>query len=234
MGQQRRILIAEDEAIIRMDLAEMLTEAGFDVVAAVADGQAALEQTEALRPDVVLMDVKMPRLDGISAAAVIVEKRLAAVVMLTAFSQQELVDQAVEAGAMAYVVKPYSSSDLLPAIAVAQSRYDQIVALEEEISDLQQRMAARKQVDRAKAILQKQLQLTEDEAFRWIQKTAMDLRLKKFEVAAKVIAELGSSATQTGPKSPSSPDSGTQPASAVAPQADPISEASQSPSCPSR
>ena len=188
------MLIAEDEALIRMDLAEMLTEEGYDVVGQAADGEQAIALAEQLRPDLVVLDVKMPKLDGISAAERIAEQRIAPVVILTAFSQRDLVERAREAGAMAYLVKPFSRNDLVPAIEMAVSRFGELHALEEEVADLSERLATRKAVDRAKGILQEELGLTEPEAFRWVQKTAMDLRLSMRQVAEGVV-EHGSSVT---------------------------------------
>ena len=182
-----RVVIAEDEALIRMDLAEMLAEEGYDVVGQAADGQQAVELAERERPDLVILDVKMPVLDGIAAAERIAAQRIAPVVMLTAFSQRDLVERARDAGAMAYLVKPFSQSDLAPAIEMAVSRFAEITALESEVADLQDRLETRKAVERAKTILQRDLGLTEPDAFRWIQKTAMDLRLTMRQVADGVI-----------------------------------------------
>jgi response regulator NasT len=183
----RRVVIAEDEALIRMDLAEMLAEEGYDVVAAVEDGEQAVVRTEELRPDLVILDVKMPRLDGIAAAQRIASQRIAPVVMLTAFSQRDLVESARDAGAMAYLVKPFGKSDLLPAIEMAVSRFAELQQLEAEVTDLTERLETRKVVDRAKGVLQEKLGLSEPDAFRWIQKTAMDLRLSMREVAVGVV-----------------------------------------------
>jgi AmiR/NasT family two-component response regulator len=183
----RRVLIAEDEALIRMDLAEMLAEEGYDVVGQAADGEKAVELAEELRPDLVILDVKMPRLDGIAAAERIAEKRIAPVVILTAFSQRDLVERARDAGAMAYLVKPFTKQDLVPSIEMAVSRFTELSALEKEVADLADRLETRKAVDRAKGVLQKDLGLTEPEAFRWIQKTAMDLRLSMRQVADGVV-----------------------------------------------
>ena len=169
-------MIAEDEALIRMDLAEMLAEEGYDVVGQAADGARAVELAEEQRPDLVILDVKMPVLDGIAAAERIAAARIAPVVILTAFSQRELVERARDAGAMAYLVKPFTRADLVPAIEIAVSRFAELGALEQEVTDLAEQLATRKAVDRAKAVLQKELGLTEPDAFRWIQKTAMDLR----------------------------------------------------------
>jgi AmiR/NasT family two-component response regulator len=183
----RRVIIAEDEALIRMDLAEMLAEEGYDVVAAVEDGEQAIAKSEELRPDLVILDVKMPRLDGIAAAQRIASQRIAPVVMLTAFSQRDLVESARDAGAMAYLVKPFGKSDLLPAIEMAVSRFAELQQLEAEVADLSERLETRKMVDRAKGVLQEKLGLSEPDAFRWIQKTAMDLRLSMREVADGVV-----------------------------------------------
>lgn len=183
-----RVVIAEDETLIRMDLAEMLAEEGYDVVGQAGDGQKAIELAEEHRPDLVILDVKMPVLDGIAAAEAIAGKRIAPVVMLTAFSQRELVERARDAGAMSYIVKPFTQSDLVPAIEMAMSRFSEIQQLEAEVTDLQDRLETRKAVDRAKSILQDQLSLTEPEAFRWIQKTAMDLRMSMRQVAEGVVS----------------------------------------------
>jgi two-component system, response regulator PdtaR len=182
-----RVVIAEDEALIRMDLAEMLVDEGYEVVGQAGDGQHAVELAECLRPDLVILDVKMPVLDGIAAAERIAGQRIAPVVMLTAFSQRDLVERARDAGAMAYLVKPFSQSDLAPAIEMAVSRFTEIAALESEVADLQERLETRKAVERAKTVLQRDLGLTEPDAFRWIQKTAMDLRLTMRQVADGVI-----------------------------------------------
>ncbi|MFO6453200.1 MULTISPECIES: ANTAR domain-containing response regulator [Aeromicrobium] len=182
-----RVVIAEDEALIRMDLAEMLAEQGYDVVGEAAEGQAAVDLAREHRPDLVMMDVQMPGVDGITAASQIAAERIAPVVMLTAFSQRELVERAREAGAMAYLVKPFTASDLVPAIEMARSRYAELRALEAEVGDLQDQLATRKVVEQAKAVLQESLGLTEPAAFRWIQKTAMDVRLSMRQVAEAVI-----------------------------------------------
>ena len=187
----RRVLVAEDEALIRLDLKEMLEEEGYDVVGEAADGEQAVEMAGRLRPDLVILDVKMPKLDGISAAEQIATARIAPVVMLTAFSQKELVDRASQAGAMAYVVKPFGKADLIPAIEIARARFAEIAAVEAEVSDLTERLESRKAVDRAKGLLQTGLGLSEPEAFRWIQKTAMDLRKSMREVAEGVIEHGG-------------------------------------------
>jgi two-component system, response regulator PdtaR len=186
-SQTTRVLIAEDEALIRLDLKEMLEEEGYDVVGEAADGEQAVRLAQELRPDLVILDVKMPVLDGIAAAERIAAARIAPVVILTAFSQRDLVERARDAGAMAYLVKPFSRTDLVPAIEIAVSRFGELDALEREVSDLGDQLAARKAVDRAKSVLQKQLGLSEPEAFRWIQKTAMDLRRSMREVADGVV-----------------------------------------------
>ncbi|QYJ05776.1 response regulator [Nocardioides panacisoli] len=170
-----------------MDLAEMLADEGYTVVGQAGDGQQAIDLTEEHRPDLVILDVKMPVLDGIAAAERIAGDRLAAVVMLTAFSQRELVERARDAGAMSYLVKPFNQSDLVPAIEMALSRFAEIRALESEIGDLSEQLDTRKVVERAKGILQEQLQISEPDAFRWIQKTAMDLRMSMREVAEGVV-----------------------------------------------
>jgi response regulator NasT len=186
-GTARRVVIAEDEALIRLDLAEMLGEEGYDVVGQAGDGESAVALAEQHRPDLVVLDVKMPRLDGIAAAQRIAEQRIAPVVILTAFSQRDLVERARDAGAMAYLVKPFNKDDLVPAIEMAVSRFSELQMLEAEVADLTERLETRKAVDRAKAVLQRQLELSEPEAFRWIQKTAMDLRLSMRQVAEGVI-----------------------------------------------
>ncbi|HYO33277.1 MAG TPA: response regulator [Nocardioidaceae bacterium] len=182
-----RVVVAEDEALIRLDLAEMLAEEGYEVVGQAADGETAVRLVEELRPDLVVMDVKMPKIDGITAASRIAAQRIAPVVMLTAFSQRDLVDRAREAGAMAYVVKPFGKADLVPAIEMARSRFAELRQLEREVGDLTDRLEARKLVDRAKSTIQQELGVSEPEAFRWIQKTSMDLRLSMRQVAEGVI-----------------------------------------------
>ena len=193
--------MAEDEALIRLDLAEMLAEEGYDVVAQASDGEQAVALALEHHPDLVIMDVKMPKLDGIAAASQIAAARIAPVVMLTAFSQRELVDRAREAGAMAYLVKPFSKSDLVPAIEMARSRFAEITQLEGEVAGLTEQLATRRAVERAKAVLQEALGISEPDAFRWIQKTAMDLRLSMRQVADGVIDKgplLGQSGTDEG------------------------------------
>ena len=185
--EPRRVLIAEDEALIRLDLREMLEEEGYVVVAEVGDGASAVRMAEELRPDLCILDVKMPALDGLSAAEQIVGARVAPVVILTAFSQRDLVERAREAGVMAYLVKPFEKKDLVPAVEMALSRFAQIVALEGEVSDLQGRLEARKLVDRAKGILQSQHGMTEPDAFRWVQRASMDSRRSMRAVAQDVV-----------------------------------------------
>jgi two-component system, response regulator PdtaR len=184
----KRVLVAEDEAIIRMDLAEMLGEAGYDVVGQAGDGEQAVELARSLRPDIVIMDVKMPVMDGLTAAEHIGAERICPVVMLTAFSQTELVERARDAGVMAYVVKPFTRSDVTPAIDIALSRWAELKALEDEVADLGERLETRKAVDRAKGVLMTKLKISEADAFRWIQKTAMDRRMGMREVADAVVA----------------------------------------------
>jgi len=181
-----RILVAEDEALIRMDLVEMLIEAGYEVVAEASDGSQAIELAQLHKPDLAILDVKMPILDGISAAEKIIA--IAPVLMLTAFSQRELVERARDAGVMAYVVKPFSIGDLVPAIEIAISRHLQMRTLADEVADLHERLETRKTIDRAKGILMQALNLSEPEAFSWIQRAAMDRRLTMKEVAQAVIS----------------------------------------------
>ncbi len=184
----RRILVAEDEAIIRLDLAEMLVEAGYDVVGQAGNGEQAVELARSLKPDLIIMDIKMPALDGISAAEQIGQDRICPIVMLTAFSQTELVERARDAGVMAYIVKPFTAKDVLPAIDIALSRWDELRSLEAEVATLDDRLETRKAVDRAKGILMTKLKISEGDAFRWIQKTAMDRRMGMREVADAVVA----------------------------------------------
>ncbi|MCK0092755.1 response regulator [Rhodococcus sp. HNM0563] len=190
----KRVVVAEDEALIRLDLVEMLREEGYDVVGEAGDGQRAVELAEELRPDLVIMDVKMPRRDGIDAASEIAQKRIAPVVILTAFSQRELVERARDAGAMAYLVKPFSKSDLVPTIEVAVSRFAEVRELEREVQGLSERFETRKLVDRAKGTLMDKHAMTEPEAFRWIQRAAMDRRTTMKQVAEVIIESLGETA----------------------------------------
>ena len=182
-----RVLVAEDEALIRMDLVEMLEEEGYAVVGQAGDGGSAVRLATELRPDLVILDVKMPVLDGLAAAEQIVANRIAPVVILTAFSQRDLVERAREAGVMAYLVKPFQQKDLLPAIEMAVSRFAELIALEKEVGDLSGRLEARKLVDRAKGVLQTRQQMTEPEAFRHLQRRSMDERRSMREVAQDVL-----------------------------------------------
>jgi len=181
-----RIVVAEDEALIRMDLVEMLTESGYNVVGEATNGQEAIALVQDLKPDLAILDVKMPVLDGISAAEEIIH--ISPVLMLTAFSQKELIERARDAGVMAYVVKPFSITDLVPAMEIAMSRHKQMTSLEKEITNLQDRLETRKLIDRAKGILMTALNLTEPQAFSWIQRAAMDRRMSMKEVALAVIS----------------------------------------------
>ena len=185
-GQRARILVAEDETIIRMDLVEMLIEAGYDVIGQASNGQEAILMARDLKPDLAILDVKMPILDGISAAEEIIS--IAPVLMLTAFSQKELVERARDAGVMAYVVKPFSIDDLIPAIEIAMSRHNQMSTLAAEVADLNERLETRKLIDRAKGILMHALKISEPEAFSWIQRAAMDRRMSMKDVAQAVIS----------------------------------------------
>jgi response regulator NasT len=190
MTAPKRVLIAEDEALIRLDLAEMLSEEGFEVVGQAVDGEQAVAMATELRPDLVILDVKMPRKDGIDAAGEIVAEQIAPVVILTAFSQRDLIERARDAGAMAYLVKPFSKADLLPAIELAVARYAETAALRVEVADISQRLEARKIIDRAKGLLMTHQKMTEPEAFRWIQRTAMDRRTSMQAVAGAVLEGL--------------------------------------------
>lgn len=194
-GQQaepvrRRVLIAEDEALIRLDLVEMLAEEGYEVVGEAADGETAVRLAEELRPDLVILDIKMPVMDGLAAAERIAEKHIAPVVILTAFSQRDLVERARAVGAMAYLVKPFQKSDLVPAIEIAVSRFEEFSALEAEVAGLTERLETRKAVERAKGLLMTTYGMTEPQAFRWIQRTAMDHRMGMRDVAERIIAEI--------------------------------------------
>ena len=186
-----RVLVAEDDSLIRMDLIEMLREEGYDVVGEAPNGQVAVELTESLGPDLVIMDIKMPVRDGIDAASEIAAKRLAPVVMLTAFSQRDFVEKARDAGAMAYLVKPFTKADLVPAIEVAVSRYQEVKSLESEVATMQDRLETRKLVERAKGLLMEKQNLSEPEAFKWIQRAAMDRRTTMKAVAQVVVETLG-------------------------------------------
>jgi len=188
MNKKPTVIVAEDEALIRLDLVELLTEEGYEVVGEAGDGEEAVKLARELEPDLVIMDVKMPKMDGITAAEIIAEERIAPIVMLTAFSQRDLVERARDAGAMAYVVKPFGASDVIPAIEIAMGRFQELKAIEDELVSLEERLESRKIIDQAKGILQQDLGLTEPEAFRWIQKTAMDLRKSMRDVAVGVIS----------------------------------------------
>ncbi|WP_104179568.1 ANTAR domain-containing response regulator [Arthrobacter sp. B0490] len=190
VGPARRVIVAEDETLIRLDIIEILRGEGYEVVAEADNGEKAVALAQEHKPDLVLMDVKMPVMDGITAAEQIVKARIAPVVLLTAFSQKELIERARDAGAMAYVVKPFTPADLIPAIEIAMSRHEEIKALEAEVSDLQEQFATRKLVERAKSLLTTKMGLTEPEAFRWIQKTSMDRRLSMREVAETIINQV--------------------------------------------
>jgi response regulator NasT len=185
-SERLRILVAEDETIIRLDLVEMLTESGYEVVAQAENGAVAVELAKLHKPDLAILDVKMPEMDGITAAEQIIS--IAPVLMLTAFSQRDLIERARDAGVMAYVVKPFSINDLLPAIEIAISRHRQMKSLESEVADLYDRLETRKIIDRAKGILMKAMNLSEPESFNWIQKTAMDRRISMKQVAQAVIS----------------------------------------------
>jgi AmiR/NasT family two-component response regulator len=188
---ERRVLVAEDEALIRLDLVEMLREEGYEVVGEAGDGAEAVRLAEQLRPDLVILDVKMPKMDGIEAASNIAGERIAPVVILTAFSQRDLVERARDAGAMAYLVKPFAKRDLVPAIELAVSRFSEVQALESEVADLTERLEARKTIERAKGLLMTNHSLSEPEAFRWLQRTAMDRRTTMKAVAEAVLENLG-------------------------------------------
>jgi two-component system, response regulator PdtaR len=184
---QRSVLVAEDEALIRLDLVEMLREEGYQVAGEAADGEEAVRLATELKPDLVILDVKMPKVDGIDAASKIAGKRIAPVVILTAFSQRDLVERAREAGAMAYLVKPFAKHDLVPAIELAVSRFSELQALENEVAGLNERLETRKLIERAKGLLMNKQGLSEPEAFRWIQRTAMDRRTTMKAVAEAVV-----------------------------------------------
>jgi response regulator NasT len=187
-SETTRVLIAEDEALIRLDLKEMLEEEGYEVVAEVGDGQQAVDQARALTPDLVILDIQMPVLDGLSAAEQIAGERLAPVIVLTAFSQRELVERARDAGAMAYLVKPFSKNDLVPAIEVARARFSEMSALDSEVRTLEDRLETRKVVEQAKGVLMTEQGMTEAEAFRWIQRTAMNQRTSMKALAESILA----------------------------------------------
>ena len=204
--RQRTVIVAEDESLIRMDIVETLRENGFNVIGEAGDGEQAISLVRELKPDLLVMDIKMPILDGITAAEKLADSKVP-IVLLTAFSQKELVDRASEAGAMAYVVKPFTPNDLLPAIEIALSRHSQLTALEAEISDLNERFETRKLIDRAKGLLNEKMNLSEPEAFRWIQKASMDRRLTMQEVAITVIDQLGATKLEKPSDKPAKADS---------------------------
>ncbi len=183
-----RVLIAEDEALIRLDLREMLEEEGFDVVGEAADGEQAVALARQLVPDLIICDIKMPKMDGIAVAAQVTGERIAPVVMLTAFSQRDLIERARDAGAMAYLVKPFQKRDLLPAVEIAISRFAEMKALEAEVTGLRERLEARKLIERAKGSLMSDHGMTEPQAFRWIQRAAMDNRTSMRAVAELVLS----------------------------------------------
>jgi two-component system, response regulator PdtaR len=203
-----RVVIAEDEALIRLDLKEMLEEEDYEVVGEAGDGETAVKLAVSQRPDLVILDVKMPVLDGLSAAEQIAEQQIAPVVVLTAFSQRDLVERARDAGAMAYLVKPFTKADLVPAIEMAASRFQEARALEDEVATLRDRLELRKLLDRAKGALQSQHGLTEPEAFRWIQKTSMDRRISMREVAQAVLDQAMAAGTDDNGDQPADPAAG--------------------------
>ena len=188
-ASRRRVLIADDDALIRMDLAEMLVEEGFEVVGEAGDGARAASLALELRPDLVILDVKMPVKDGIAAATEIAEQQIAPVIILTAYSERELIQRAIDAGAMTYLAKPFSNATLLPAIELAAARYAEVVALRADIADVSERLEARKVIDRGKGVLMTQARMTEPQAFRWLQRTAMDRRTSMDTVARDVIQQ---------------------------------------------
>lgn len=192
MSNPIRIVVAEDEALIRLDLTESLTALGYQIVASVADGESAIAAVKQHKPDLAILDVKMPVLDGLSAAEEILGEKLCAVVMLTAFSQIELIEKANDAGVMAYLTKPYQAIDLVPTIEIAVSRFKEMNQLSSEVSELSEQLRMRKVIEKAKALLMKELSLSEPEAFNWLQKTAMDKRKKMIEVAEVVLKEFTS------------------------------------------
>jgi AmiR/NasT family two-component response regulator len=228
-----RVVIAEDEALIRLDLKEMLEEPGQDtyvVVGEASDGDTAVRLAADLKPDLVIMDVKMPVLDGISAAEQISERRLAPVVILTAFSQRDLVQRASSAGAMAYLVKPFTKAELIPAIEIAVSRFAELNALHSEIGDLRERLAMRKLLDRAKGVLQATRGMTEPEAFRWIQKTSMDRRTTMRALAQEILDQAAGEAqpapdTRPASEASSAPDTERPSEAKPSPDTGPVPDA---------
>lgn len=192
MNNPIRIVVAEDEALIRLDLTESLTALGYEIVAAVSDGEQAVEAVKAHQPDVAILDVKMPKKDGLSAAVEILDDKICAVIMLTAFSQLELIERANDAGVMAYLTKPYKTIDLIPTIEIAVSRFKQMQQVSSEVSELSEQLKMRRIIEQAKSVLIKELNLSEPDAFNWLQKTAMDKRKKMVEVAEVVLKEFKS------------------------------------------
>ncbi len=185
--ERHRVIVADDESIVRMDLREMLDSLGYLVVGEAGDGESAVHLSRELRPDIVIMDIKMPGMDGIDAGKILTEERIAPVLLLTAYSQQDLVDRAKDAGVMAYIVKPFHEADLAPAIEVALRRWEEFRTLEREVEDLKEALETRKLVDRAKGILMDTQGLSEADAFRRIQKTSMDQRKPMKEVAEAIV-----------------------------------------------
>lgn len=190
-GTPKRVLVAEDQTAIRVDIIETLEEAGFEIVAEATDGDEAVKLALETEPDLCVLDVKMPKMDGITAAEMILDNISCAIVILTAFSQKELVERARDAGAMAYVVKPFGSADLIPAVEIALSRHNRIESLEDEIADMSEQFETRKRVDRAKGLLIEKMKMSENDAYRWIQQTSMNKRLSMREVADAIIEQVG-------------------------------------------
>lgn len=188
MNDPVRILVAEDEALIRLDLVETLRDLGYDVVAEAGDGETALELAQSMPIDVALLDVSMPGLDGLTVAAELTGESRCAVVMVTAFSQRDVVARAVAAGAMAYVVKPFTPADLAPAIELARTRFGEMRALQDNVGELSDQLAARKLIERAKSALVTAYGLNEADAFRFLQRRAMDQRLPMAAVAEQILA----------------------------------------------
>lgn len=184
-----RVVVAEDEALIRLDLVEMLADAGYEVVGQAATGEAAVELVQRTAPDVVVLDIRMPAMDGLTAAEVIMSERPTAIVMLTAFSERDLIARARDAGAAAYLVKPVAPSDLVPAIELALARFHDLMALQDDVATLNRQLAARKTIDRAKALLQARMGFDDEQAYRWLQRTAMDRRTSMAAVAEELLAD---------------------------------------------
>lgn len=184
-----RVVVVEDESLIRLDLVEMLTEAGYEVVGQAGDGESGVHLVRELRPDVVLMDVKMPVLDGVSAAEALAADSIAPIVLLTAFSQSDLVERALAAGVQGYVVKPFTLAELRPAIEIARARFAEVHVLRNGVADLEERLQARKIIERAKSALQVQFDWDEQTAFAWLQRAAMDARVPMVDVAGRVLEQ---------------------------------------------